>query len=233
MVIFPFHDIESSLISLLIGGLVGRELFRILDKPNVTIQYRKPITFRQEDGQFLSIRVGNIGRNAAEQCSCTLTVFNLHPEDIVDPAKAEAFENLHEYREEKIDLEFPRYQIIQPRSERDILSDPLCWASLGNPPQVQINPGTTQTIDICKLFRNGEKEYFIFPSESGWRRVRIRVAATARLRCRILVCPANDYPTPLDFEIFAEDANINFRRIRPSLWARTQRFISKRSLYTK
>lgn len=233
MIGFPLSDIESSLVSLLIGGLLGRELFRILDKPSVTIQYRKPITFRQEDGQFLSIRVGNVGRNAAEKCSCTLTVFNLDPETILEPSEAEAYENLHEYREEKPDLEFPRYQIIQPGSEREILSDSLCWAALGNPPQVQINPGTTQTIDICKLFKKGEREYFIFPSESGWRRVRIRIKAAVQLRCRILVCPANDYPTPLDFEIFAQEGKLIFRRIRPSLLTRVQRFVSKRSLYTK
>jgi hypothetical protein len=230
---FPFDEVTKTLVSLMIGGLLGREIYRIVDKPRVTIQYRNPITFTQEDGQFLSIRVGNVGRNAANKCFCTLTILNLDYSLILDPSEAEAFENLHEYKEEKPSFEVPRYQIVQPKSQRGIAYDLLCWSALGNPAHVDINPGTTTSIDVCKLFRRAEKEYFIFPSEFGWRRIRVRIRATKPLRCRVLVCPANDYPTPLDFEIFSDKGEINFRIVRLGFFVRVMRLFSKRSLYTK
>lgn len=231
--LFPFDEVTKTLVSLMIGGLLGREIYRIVDKPRVTIQYRKPITFSQEDGQFLSIRVGNIGRNAANKCFCTLTILDLDHSLILDPSEAEAFENLHEYKEEKPSFEVPRYQIVQPESQRGIANDLLCWSSLGNPAHVEINPGTTSSIDVCKFFRTAEKSYFIFPSEYGWRRVRVRIKATKPLRCRVLVCPANDYPTPLDFEIFDEGGEVKFRTVRLSFFVKMKRLLSKNSLYTK
>lgn len=230
---WPFEDVTGALISLLIGGLLGRELYRIVDKPSVTIQYRQPVVFQQSDGQFLSIRVGNVGRNAAEKCMCTLSIFGESQSRILSPSEAEAQENLHEYKDEKLDLEYPRYQLIQPDSQRTIANDQLCWSALGNPAQVEINPGTTQAIDLCKYFNSKGKEYYIFPSEFGWRRVRTRMQADKPLRCRVLVCPANDYPTPLDFELFVDSGNVRIKKVRLTLLERLRRLLLRRSIYTK
>lgn len=224
----------SALFSLLIGGLLGREIYRILDKPNVVIQYKKITEFHQVDGVYLSIRVGNIGRTAAERCRCTLSIFDLEPAHIIDPSQAEAHENLPEYKEEKLDLDFPRHQIVQPESHHDIVSESLCWSSLGNPPELEINPGTTQIMDICKLFRGQNQRYFIFPTEFGWRHIRVRVSANETIRGRLLVCPSNYYPTPLDFELCVNDAGDPvFHRVQIGLIGRLRRIVSKSSLYTK
>ena len=234
MEFLPSEQLLSALISLLVGGLLGREIFRILDKPNVVIQYRKITRFHQSDGVYLSMRVGNIGRSAAERCVCTLSIFDLKPDQIIDPNDAEVYENLPEYREENIDLEFPRYQIIQSDSFHDVTSEKLCWSELGNPAALDINPGTAQNMDICKLFRGNNRHYFIFPSEVGWRRVRIRISASNRIRGRLLVCPANDFPTPLDFELYmGESEDPVFRRIPLGFSGKIKHILSKRSLYTK
>jgi hypothetical protein len=219
---------------LLVGGLLGREIFRILDKPNVVIQYRKITQFRQADGVYLSVRVGNIGRSAAERCMCVLSIFDFEPSHIIDPSLAEAHENLPEYKEENLDLDFPRYQIVQPESFHDIVSESLCWSSLGNPSVLDINPGTTQSMDICKFFKGQEQQYFIFPTEFGWRRIRVRVSAEQMIRGRLLVCPSNYYPTALDFELCVDNfGEPVFRRVSIGLIGRLRRFFSKNSLYTK
>ncbi len=230
---FSSQQVFNALVSLFVGGLLGREIFRIIDKPKVVIQYEALTVFRQHDGVYLSIRVGNVGRNAAERCYCTLTIFDLHKDQILDMDSAHAHENLPEYKEESLDLDYPRYQIIQRDSLHDIVSESLCWSSLGNPPSISINPGTAQSMDICKYFRNEYIQYFIFPSEFGWRKVRVRLSSEKEIRGRLLVCPANDFPTALDFELSICRGEPTFKASPPPLATRFRRTIWRESIYKK
>jgi hypothetical protein len=192
------------LFSLLIGGLLGKELYRVLDKPRVIIQYKRYVLFKQEDGYFLSIKIANAGRSSAVNCIGTLTIFNIENDEIINPDECEIFENLHEYREENYNFENPRPQYVTRDSFYELSNEPLCWADLGNPHTISINPGTTHRLDICKYFKNSEKSYFIIPSDQGWRKLRIRVRAE-KLDGRLLICPSNDFPTPIDFSLSVKD----------------------------
>jgi hypothetical protein len=50
----------------------------------------------------------------------------------------------------------------------------------------------------------GDTPYFVFPSEKGWQRLRLRMWARS-LEGQIRICPANEFPTVLDFQIYREE----------------------------
>ncbi len=209
-------SVLSTVVPLLIGGLVGKELYRFLDKPRVVIEYRRPVFFHQEDGCFISIKIANAGRSVAENTLGVLSLYEIDNKTRINPNEAATFENLHEYQDEAFQFENPRPQIVTRDSQFDLSNEALCWAVLGNPGSININPGVSHRLDICKFFDDGERRYFIFPCDRGWRKVLIRLEV-AEIQGRILICPENDFPTAMFFSITAKEIGQPiFKLKRPS-----------------
>ncbi|HYJ30703.1 MAG TPA: hypothetical protein VEW25_10225 [Allosphingosinicella sp.] len=210
-----FDSLTGSLISLVIGTLLGSELMRFLYKPRVIIRYKNVEPLHCADGVFWSLCVENLGRTVASQCIGTLTLYDIVPDQIVSPELVTSEECLPDYPTEALRLSFPRDQIVLPHYYRPVRSASLCWAKLGNPDTLDINPGVTQSIDLCKFQKDG---YFIFPSEFGWRRVRARVRSQ-RICGRIQICPSNEFPTLIDFVLSIDDAGKSqFHALRQQTW---------------
>ncbi len=205
-------------LSLLIGTLLGGEITRYFYKPKVIIKYKDVAPLVLETGTFWSLRVENRGRTVATDCIGVLTLEDVTPEDIINQNEADTKELLPEYRGEAIDMSFPREQIISRNYFREINRTSLCWAKLGNPDKIDVNPGVSQSIDICKHHRLGEFDYFIFPSEEGWRRLRVRVKSK-NLKGSLYICPSNEFPTQIDFTITIEDTGASkFTPLKPKRW---------------
>lgn len=190
----------SPLLSLIIGTLLGGEITRYFYKPKVVIRYKDMTPLELTSGTFWSIRVENRGRTVATDCIGLITINNISIEDIVDQNDADGDENLPEYRGETVDLSFPREQIISRSYFREVDRVSLCWSKIGNPDRIDVNPGVVQSIDVCKFHRSSGGDYFIFPSEDGWRRLRVRIR-NRQITGSILVCPSNEFPTQIDFTI--------------------------------
>lgn len=210
-----FDSVLASLISLIIGTLLGSEVTRFLYKPRVIIRYKDVEPLHCPDGVFWSLCVENLGRTVATQCIGILTLYDLAEEMIMSTASVTDEEQLPDYPTEALRLSFPRDQIVQPGHYRRVRGASLCWAKLGNPDTLDINPGVTQVVDLCKFQKGG---YFVFPSEFGWRRVRVRIRAQ-RIRGRIQICPSNEFPTIIDFILSVDEGGKSqFQPIRRRTW---------------
>lgn len=226
-------QIIIGIVGLLIGTLLGNEINRFLYRPKVIIRFKQITPLYSSDGFFLSLIVANYGRTVATNCIGNLTLNNLKAEDIMDQKEALTEEALPKYSEEKIDLEFPRHQLISPKQFREIRNNAICWSRLGNPCEININPGMSQSLDICRAQYNNDKAfwYLVFPSELGWRKIRLRIKAK-KMSGRLLVCPENEFPTVLDFKIkLDKDGVPSFIPIKYNKIKRIQRFIRRRKLY--
>lgn len=190
----------SSILIFAVGGVLGLEFSRLRYRPRVNIRYEDVAPLYSNTGTFWSVKVINIGRTAATECACVMTIPDIEKEDLLDTTDASAYEDLPEYPTEDKGAEIPRPQILSRSHYRPVRTVSLCWARLGNPAHVNVNPGTTETIDVCKIEKAERQTYFIFPSENGWRQLRTRIYAKP-LWGRILVCPSNEFPTQLDFKI--------------------------------
>ena len=199
---FVLPKLTSEILCLAIGTLIGAELMRFLYRPKVKIRYKHITPLSKKDGFHITIHVANLGRTVAHDCKCVVRFDDVTASDIVDLENANPEEDLPEYTKEGFTVEFPRRQFVYSYEFRDILNESLCWAESGNPPKVDINPGTIARLDICKVqcSPDGKFAYYIIPSEEGWRIMRTRIKL-GKLKGRILVCPANEFPTPMKFEI--------------------------------
>lgn len=210
-----FDSVLGSLISLIIGTLLGSEVTRFLYKPRVIIRYKDVEPLHCSDGVFWSLCVENLGRTVATNCIGTITLHGLGADEIMAPQAVAEDEQLPNYPGEPLSSSFPRDQIVRPGYYRQIKGASLCWSKLGNPDTLDINPGVTQAVDLCK-FQNGG--YFIFPSEFGWRRVRVRVRSR-EIRGRIQICPSNEFPTIIDFMLTIDEAgSSHFRPLKRPTW---------------
>lgn len=199
----------SNFIGLLIGTLLGKEITRYLYKPQVLIQLRDITPLYSDDGFFISIRIANRGRTVASKCVGNITI-NYELKNLITPEdyRLDKFEEaLPTYRLEDIRLEHPRHQLITQKKTRDIQNSTLCWSKLGNPSDIDINPGSNQNLDICRVQKyvdNEKKEtfwYLIFPCEQGWRKVRARIKLNPQesLTGKLFICPNNVFPTVRKF----------------------------------
>ena len=202
--IVSVEQVIGAFVSLLIGTLLGKEITRYLYKPKVFIRYKNLSPLTTEDGCFWSIKVANLGRTVAKDCIGTITLLDMDRSKLMDVSEADSLESLPEYKEENITLDFPRFQIMSPATFRLIESEPLCWAELGNPQRLDINPGMTQQLDVCKIHFGKVGNYIIFPSEHGWRKIRIRTKIR-NIKGRIMICPSNEFPTPINFRIVLDE----------------------------
>ncbi len=205
MTIDILNPIVTAITGLLIGTLLGNEASRILNKPRVSLRFKDMNQLVTKDGFFWSIFVVNTGRTVASNCIGVIDLDNVKKEDILEQNEALPNEFLPRYLDENGDISFPRDQLTTPSKFRDVKNSVLCWSHHGNPFKIDINPGMTQSIDICRVqyHETGKFWYFIFPSEKGWRKVRVRMKAN-NISGKLSICPANDYPTILHFKISAE-----------------------------
>ncbi|MCB0746076.1 MAG: hypothetical protein KDC90_01310 [Ignavibacteriae bacterium] len=199
------------MIALLIGTLLGKEITRFLYRPQVVIKFKGIMPLNSDNGFFLSIQIANKGRTEASNSTGNITI-NCQKDDLMDPDMyvLDKFENaLPTYRLENIKLDFPRHQLITPDKFREIKNSNLCWSKLGNPSDINISPGSIQSLDFCRVqFYNNEKTnekfwYLIFPSEQGWRKVitRIKLEENMSLKGKLFICPNNVFPTVRKFII--------------------------------
>lgn len=227
------QQVISAFIGLIIGTLLGNELSRFLYKPRVVIKFKSLHPLFSNNGFFWSIIVANMGRTVATNCTGNITLFDIDEGDTMQEHEGIKDESLPRYNEEKLDLDFPRSPLITPNKFREIRNSSLCWSLIGNPEKMDINPGTTRGLDICRVQYHPDADfwYLIFPSERGWRKVRCRIKAKP-IRGRIFVCPSNIFPKILDFEIrISRDSKPNFVILKYSLLKNMIRALNRRKLY--
>ena len=211
-----FGTALSSFVSLTVGTLLGAEVTRLFYRPRVIVKYKNIDPLEDKTGVYWSIQVENYGRTVAKECSAVISLYDISIDDLVATEDTDSNEELPEYRNENIDIETPRKQIVNKDHFRLLNRVSVCWAKLGNPDVIDINPGISQSVDLCKFHRHGPYNYFIFPSEDGWRRVRVRIKARD-LKGHILICPTNEFPTRVDFVIsIMEDGKSTFKAIKPN-----------------
>lgn len=205
--------INNNLVALLIGTLVGTELTRYLYKPNVVIFLKELSPLISDNGFFISIKIANKGRTAALKSIGNFSLENLG-DNLIAPESLslDEFErSLPTYRLEDIKLDFPRHQLITPKKQRKIKNNSLCWSALSNPREIDINPGSSEALDICRIqhYITHEQDfwYVIFPSEQGWRKVccRVKLVPGEPLKGKILICPSNIFPVIRPFKIYQQD----------------------------
>lgn len=224
------QTLASSLISLVIGTLLGNEISRYLYRPRVKVKIRDVNPLITKDGYFVSIDIVNIGRSVAQNCTGYISLNNIERGDIIDSQYAEIDEILPSYPNEKINTSFPRDQLITKSKFRIIKNESLCWSKHGNPYELNINPGMTTRLDLFKAQKNKSSDwYLIFPSEEGWRKVRTRINFR-EITGRLLVCPSNEFPTIIDFKICNIDNKPTFKVIKYNIFKQIKRRIFRYKL---
>lgn len=166
----------------------------------MVVRYKEIEPLIDRTGIYWSVNVENYGRTTAENCTAVISLYGVGLDDILPVGEASIDENLPKYKNENVDLETPREQILKADHFRPLKRVSLCWSSLGNPETLNISPGISRTVDICKMQKTETGSYLIFPSEQGWRRVRVRLNMRD-LAGHILICPSNDFPTRINIKL--------------------------------
>ncbi|MDE5421578.1 hypothetical protein L3073_05125 [Ancylomarina sp. DW003] len=207
--------LTNNAIALIVGTLLGKEITRYLYKPQVLIRVRNISPLYSDNGFFVSIKIANKGRTVATNC-CGKITLNFNKEALMDPDsfKLDRFEtSLPTYRLENIKLDHPRHQLTTKAKDRSIKNSSLCWSKLGNPSQISINPGSIESLDVCRVqFYKDQKEdqqfwYLIFPCEQGWRKVKCRINLKNNeiISGKLFVCPENVFPTVRKFVVSLDE----------------------------
>ncbi len=203
--------LSDHLLALIVGTLLGSEIMRFLYRPNVLILLKEVMPMYSDGGFFLSVLVANAGRTVAANSVGNITI-NYPIGDLIDPDQYSldaSEQSLPTYRLENIKLDYPRHQLITPDKSRYIKNSSLCWSSLGNPSRVDINPGSSESLEICRVQLYEDKRtnqkfwYLIFPCEQGWRKVRCRIKLNPNVEItgKLFICPNNVFPTVRTFTI--------------------------------
>lgn len=223
------EEFISALVGLFVGTLFGNELSRYLYKPRVRVRLNNVSPLKTKDGEFFSIGFINIGRSEASNCSGYISLKDITPDMIMEPSEASLDECLPSYSYENLDISHPRSQMITPNKFRHVKHEAICWAHQGNPDQININPGSVQALDICKVQRyKDNKWYLIFPTERGWRNVRLRMEFKTDVYGRLFLCPSNEFPTITDFKIIMQDGVPTLKIIKPNFFQRIKLRITRR-----
>lgn len=223
------EEFISALVGLFVGTLFGNELSRYLYKPRVRVRLNNVSPLKTKDGEFFSIGFINIGRSEASNCSGYISLKDITPDMIMEPSEASLDESLPSYSYENLDISHPRSQMITPKKFRHVKHEAICWAHQGNPDQININPGSVQALDICKVQRYKDNRwYLIFPTERGWRNVRLRMEFKTDVYGRLFLCPSNEFPTITDFKIIMQDGVPTLKIIKPNFFQRIKLRITRR-----
>ena len=227
----PLDQISAAFISLVIGTLLGSELTRLLYRPRVFIRYREISPLHAPDGIHWTVQVANFGRTVASDCKGVITIDGLQKDDFLPIEEAIADEILPSYKNEQLDMEFPRAQHLAPDFFREIKNEEVSWAATGNPAKISINPGITENLDIFKVQESADGQYILIPSGTGWRKLRARLRQKS-IAGRIMVCPSNEFPTVMLFELtFSEDGCSKFKISKPGFGLRLKRLIFRQRFY--
>ena len=168
-------------------------------------------------------------RKVFNNCSGYISLKDITSDKIMDPSKASLDESLPSYSYENLDISHPRSQMITPNKFRHVKHEAICWAHQGNPDQININPGSVQALDICKVQRYKDNGwYLIFPTERGWRNVRLRMEFKTDVYGRLFLCPSNEFPTITDFKIIMQDGVPTLKIIKPNFFQRIKLRITRR-----
>ncbi|MDH6310072.1 hypothetical protein M2451_002962 [Dysgonomonas sp. PFB1-18] len=206
----------SNIWGLIIGTLLGAEISRFLYRPNVIIRFERLQPLFSDNGFFASVIVANRGRTASINTQGKVTLF-FDDKNLMEPSlfNFDAFEtSLPTYRLENLKMDFPRHQLITPEKKvKEIKNVSLCWATLGNPEKVEINPGASEALNIfrAQLYIDNDNNqkfwYLIFPCEQGWRKVRCRIMLKTNdsIKGKLFICPSNTFPTVKKIHIYIKE----------------------------
>ncbi len=191
------------LLYLIIATLIGGEIVRRLYSPKVKVKLRESNYKRNKEGFLIALDIVNIGSTMATQCISYLIIDNqteIQKKDLLFEHEACEDEYLPTYSDENNDYSVPRKQWITPDKYVIPKRLVLCWNHAGDPYQLDINPGMTVSLNICRMRYHNDSWYIIFPTEKGWRSVRLRMWFK-KLKGKIFICPSNTYPLIANFEI--------------------------------
>jgi hypothetical protein len=197
---FELSEIFVSVISLFLGGLLGAEISRFLYRPRVNVRYDQVLPLIAETGTYWSIDVINLGRTAALQCKGVISFNDLQANDLLDYNEADEDEYLPDFLSDPDGKSGPSYPIYTRSWFRKPIGLYLCWSQIQHPAKTDINPGTSERLEIFKMHKSANGNYLVFPTENGYRQVHFRTRAQT-LNGFILVCPANEFPAKIEFSI--------------------------------
>jgi len=214
----------TTLLTLTIGTLIGSEFSRYFYRPRVIVRYKEIDPNFDASGVYWSLQIENMGRTVAQDCLANITLFDVNADQVIDKHEASLEENLPNYDGENLDLSLPRAQIMSRQHYRELRRTSLCWSKIGNPESLNINPGVSQSVDICKFHRDEDgSDYYIFPSEIGWRSVRVRIKKE-EIKGYVLICPANEFPTKVYVKFrINKDGESALTVTRPNIFERFRR----------
>lgn len=190
-----FQIIVSSISALIVGGIIGSWIQRILYRPKVLIEVSHSSPFEHEGGFYISVAVTNKGANAAQDCLGAITIHNLSSEDILSPNDKIIIEN------ENLSNDATRL-LLTPKNFREIDRELLCWAHIGNPDKFKVNPGMKTLLDVMKAIYNKKTNewYIVIPTEEGWNTLRARLK-DKNYAGEIIVSPSNGSPHVRKFKV--------------------------------
>lgn len=191
------------LLCLIIATLIGGEIIRRLYSPKVKVKVKESNYKRNEYGFLVALDIVNLGSTVATQCMSYLIIDDetkIEKENLLAEHEACEEEYLPSYSEENNDYTIPRRQWITPQKYVIPKRLVLCWNHAGDPYEHDINPGVTISLNICRARYHNDNWYIIFPTEKGWRSVRLRMWFK-ELKGKLFICPSNTYPLIVDFKI--------------------------------
>ncbi|MEJ0106605.1 MAG: hypothetical protein WDO19_30445 [Bacteroidota bacterium] len=193
------------LLSLIIATLVGSEIVRIVYSPKVKVKVKESNYLKNKNGFLTALEIVNLGSSVATKCISYLVIHDnnkIEKDDLLSEFEACENEYLPSYTDENLDYTIPRQQWITPEKYVTPKRLVLCWNHSGDPYEMDINPGVTVSLNICRMRYHDIQEfwYIIFPTEKGWRKVRLRMRFK-ELKGKIFICPSNAFPLIVGFNI--------------------------------
>lgn len=196
-------------LAIITGAFFGGEIIKKIYSPKVKVKAKNLNLREDKSGFFISLNIINIGRTAASDSVCHLLFDKeINKDVLLEREDAMADECLPSYKEEMNNFLTPRDQLTGPSSFRQLSQVQLCWTHHGNPCEININPGVTASVDICRFQMTDDKQWYVmFPTERGWRRIlfRMRVDDKTIFRGKLIVCPSNDFPKILFFTMYLHE----------------------------
>lgn len=205
MIISFVDNFLYPLLSLIIATIIGGEIVRKIYSPKVRVKVKGCNYLKNDNGFLMAIDIVNVGSSVATKCISYLTIDDKTPiekNDLITESDACIEEYLPLYSDENIDYEIPRKQWISPAKYVEPKRLVLSWNHSGDPYEIDINPGVTVSLNICRMRYHDEKKYWyiIFPTEKGWRKVRLRMRYK-EISGKLFICPSNSYPLIVQFKI--------------------------------
>ena len=193
-------------LAIITGAFFGGEIIKSIYSPKVKVKAKNLNLREDKSGFFVSLNIINIGRSVASDCICHLLFDkDIDKDTLLEREDAMADECLPSYKEENNNFLIPRDQLTSPSSFRQPLQVQLCWTHHGNPCNINVNPGVTASIDICRFqLTENFQWYVLFPTERGWRRIlfRMKIKPGTVLKGKLFICPSNDFPKILTFTLY-------------------------------